>query len=72
MTVDQVASRASAFLSDPGQTHFTTAVLLVFIEQALDELQAELILHGSSFLKASSDSTQDPSSVVVELVRLLI
>ena len=55
MTVRDVITEATAYLSDPNQSYFSDALLFPFVRRAMDELQLELINNGSALLHAAED-----------------
>ena len=67
MNAVKVTDRAAAHLADPDKEFFGFATLLPYLEEALDELQVELIGHGSQFLKKSIDTTFQPSDTSLEI-----
>ena len=67
MNAVKVTNRAAAHLADPDKEFFGFATLLPYLEEALDELQVELIGHGSQFLKKSIDTTFQPSDDSLEI-----
>lgn len=82
VTVNNVVSEAQSMLNDVGQSLFTLAILLPFINKAYDELQNDLIDNGVQVLNEISatlsitagTTTINPQSVIgtnfVEPVRL--
>lgn len=67
MTAGDVVDRSAAFLADPGKSFFTFALLSPYVEQALDELQVELIDNGSQFLKKNEDRTLEATNDAEEI-----